>query len=73
MIVDRKDRSGPIEIDLAGPEGNSFNLLGFAHRLANMLDLDYEPIMEEMKAGDYEHLLETMEKYFGDHIIMYRS
>jgi hypothetical protein len=61
-----------IEIDLTGPDGNAFALMGIAKNLAKQLKLDGEMITKEMMLGDYEDLLNTMERYFGDHIIMYR-
>lgn len=61
-----------IEIDLTGPDGNAFALMGIAKNLAKQLKLDGEMIIKEMMLGDYEDLLNTMERYFGDHIIMYR-
>lgn len=61
-----------LEIDLTGPDGNSFVLMGIAKNLAKQLGLDGEMITKEMMMGDYENLLEVMEHYFGDYIIMYR-
>ena len=61
-----------IEIDLTGPDGNAFVLMGIARNLAKQLKLDGEMITKEMMLGNYEDLLQTMENYFGDYIIMYR-
>ncbi len=61
-----------LEIDLTGPEGNAFVLLSIAKNLAKQLGLDGEMITKEMMLGDYEDLLQTMEDYFGEVIIMYR-
>jgi hypothetical protein len=63
---------GKIEIDLTGPDGNAFALMGMATRWAKQMKLDKDAIMAEMMSGDYENLLSIMEKYFGDYIIMYR-
>lgn len=67
-----KKKTGPIEIDLTGPEGNVFVLMGIAKKLAKTLNLDADAIIADMKSDDYEHALEVMEKHFGDYIIMYR-
>ena len=73
MIVDKKKRvKSKLEIDLSGPEGNAFVLMGIAQRWAKELGLDSKAVIAEMMSGDYEHLLSVMEKHFGDHIIMYR-
>lgn len=68
-----------IEIDLTGPDGNAYALMGYAKELCKLLNerrgneyLNYKDILAEMTSGDFEHLLEVMEKYFGDIIIMYR-
>lgn len=61
-----------LEIDLTGPDGNAFVLIGTAKNLAKQLGLDGDLIASEMMLGDYEDLLATMEHYFGDYIIMYR-
>jgi hypothetical protein len=59
-------------IDLTGPEGNAFVLLGYASRLGKQLDLDVPLILEEMKSGDYENLIEVFDRYFGDFVILER-
>jgi len=72
MIKSKKEKSGPIEIDLTGPDGNAFVLLGIAGRLAKQLGKDKSKIQAEMTSGDYENLLSVMEREFGDYIVMYR-
>jgi len=72
MITNKRPKKTKIEIDLLGPEGNAFALLGIARDLAIKLDLDWNYIHTEMTSGDYENLLQVMEHYFGDLIIMYR-
>ena len=34
--------------------------------------MQYGPIADEMTSGDYEHLLEVFEKYFGSFVTLYR-
>lgn len=72
MIRDKKDKNSMIEIDLSGPEGNAFNVLALARRLAIKLHLDKDAILDEMMSSDYEHLIQTFDKYFGDYVILYR-
>jgi len=64
MIRSKEDKPRVLEIDLDGPDGNAFSLMGNAKRLARQLDLDGDKITEEMKAGDYEHLLMVFQEYF---------
>ena len=61
-----------MEIDLTGPQGNAFFLLGTATRLARQLDLNEYEVLNEMKSGDYENLLEVFDGYFGDIVTLYR-
>jgi hypothetical protein len=71
MIV-KKTKKSKIEIDLTGPQGNAFYLLGTASDLANQLKLDKKQIRDEMTSGDYENLLQVFDKYFGDFVILYK-
>lgn len=59
-------------IDLTGPQGNAFYLLGVARKFARQLDLNGDEIANEMTSGDYEHLIEVFDKYFGDFVILER-
>ena len=59
-------------IDLTGPDGNAFVLLGKAKSYARRLGLDGSEIQAEMMEGDYEHLVETFDKYFGAFVILER-
>lgn len=61
-----------IIIDLTGPDGNAYALMGYAARFGSRLGLDVKKIHEEMMAGDYEHLVETFDRYFGDCVILER-
>jgi hypothetical protein len=79
MIVPIEEKpEKKIEIDLTGPDGNAFVLLGTARKIARQFDragandIDIDDIIRDMRSGDYEHLLEVFEKHFGDLVIMYR-
>lgn len=80
MIKSIKDkRKVGIEIDLTGPDGNAWFLMGTTRNLIKELNklrgniyLNEAEIMADMMSGDYEHLLEVMEKHFGHIITMYR-
>ena len=76
MIKDRKEiKHRPIEIDLNGPEGNAFVLLGYASRLGKQI-YGYEKTearLEEMKLSTYELLILTFDEYFGDIVTLYRD
>ena len=72
MIRNKKEKKGPIVIDLTGPDGNAFVLMGYAKNFARQLDLDADVIIKEMKSGDYEHLLHVFDNYFGTFVILER-
>jgi len=71
MIVEKEEKFG-IEIDLTGPQGNAFFLLGTADNLAKQLGLDGIQIKLEMMNGDYENLVQTFDRYFGRIVTLYR-
>lgn len=72
MIKYKKMKTGPVEIDLTGPDGNAFNLIAIAGNLAKQLDLDKKKIQSEMMMGDYENLLKVFDKHFGEFVTLYR-
>jgi len=61
--------SGKIIVDLTGPDGNAFVLLGMAKRWADELGFDWESIKTEATSSNYENLLQTLDKYFGEFVI----
>ena len=72
MIRNKIENKGPVVIDLTGPEGNAFVLLGYAKQYAKQLKFDDKKIINEMMSGDYEELLKTFDRYFGDYVILER-
>ena len=68
MAILTKDRFRKRVIDLNGPEGNAFYILGTARSLCKQIGIDVErtdEILDEMRSDDYEHLIQTFDKYFG--------
>ena len=75
MIREKQKHSGPIIVDLTGPDGNAFSLISLAQNLAKQLD--YQPkergeLTAEMMSGDYENLLQVLDKHFGELLILER-
>lgn len=68
----RTKQNGPMVIDLTGPQGNAFFLMGTANKFARQLGLDSDTILNEMKSGDYENLVQVFDNYFGDYVILER-
>jgi hypothetical protein len=72
MITNKRPIKEKIEIDLKGPDGNAFVLLATAKDLSHKFGKNWDEVHANMTAGDYEWLIQTMDHYFGDYIIMYR-
>ena len=76
----RKTKKSPLVINLDGPDGNVFSLMGTAYRLGKDLRMHIdsfgdptdlvEDIIEEMKSGDYVNAVRTFDKYFGEFVIL---
>ena len=49
---------------LVGEDGNAFFILARASKVAKQNGMDWTKICAEAMAGDYDHLLQTMMKYF---------
>jgi len=72
VMIKSKDTKLGIEIDLTGPDGNAFVLIGMANRLAKQLGLDGKAIQAEMMKGNYDHLIEVFDREFGEFVTLYR-
>jgi hypothetical protein len=72
MAILKRKQPTTIEIDLTGPQGNAFFLLGTAQRLSNLFGFDTEKILSEMRSGDYENLIQVFDSYFGSVVTLYR-
>lgn len=72
MTIRAKTVPEEFVIDLTGPDGNAFVLLGYAKRFASQLGLDYNSIKTEMTSGDYENLLKVFDENFGSFVILER-
>ena len=71
MIRDKKPQS-EIVIDLTGPDGNAFVLMGMASKFTRQLGIDKDEVINKMKSGDYENLIKVFDNYFGDFVILER-
>ena len=74
MAILKKDPMGyrkPV-IDISGPEGNVFVLMGYASTYARQLGLNAKDITNDMMSSDYEHALEVFDLHFGDYVDLER-
>jgi len=75
MIREKQPTNGPIIIDLTGPSGNAFALMGIARNLGKQLEMSplaIEYLLANMMSGDYENLLLEFDKAFGAFVILER-
>lgn len=74
MIRNKQEKTGPIIIDLTGPDGNAFALMAYARRFATQLGWKDkgDAIIGNMLSGDYENLLEVFDNAFGEFVILER-
>lgn len=63
------------KLDLSGPKGNAFVILGLANDLGKQLGIEdhgtivnRQQIQTDMQSGDYNNLLRVFKEYFGDHV-----
>jgi hypothetical protein len=55
---------GKPRLDISGTDGNAFFILAKARRVALENGMDWTALHAEATAGDYDHLLQTLDKYF---------
>jgi len=73
MIKDKEEMSLDVNwMDLTGPDGNAFVILGNAMRWASQLGLDWDAIHKDATSDDYDHLVDVMEDHFGEYVTFYR-
>ena len=65
MAIIAKDKNKKIVVDLTGPQGNAYWLMGYASSLCKQLKWDSKPILAEMTSGDYENLIKVFDGHFG--------
>ena len=71
----KKKPKNTISIDLTGPQGNAFVLLGAARKFMRQLSYEHEDIddiLEEMQSGDYENMVQVFDREFGSFVTLYR-
>lgn len=69
-MIKKKKSSRYETIDLDGPNGNVFYLLGTAKKYGRLIGGDYDKIIEEMTSGDYYNAVRVFNKYFGSFVVL---
>lgn len=71
-IITRNARQrGRREINLNGPDGNAYTLMGLAQSFAKQLKWSPEQIKEmitEMTSSDYNNLITVFDRHFGSFV-----
>jgi len=65
-----------MNIELSGPQGNAFYLMGLVDNLGQQLGLTQEninTIVNEMRSSDYDNLVKTFIKNFGMIVQLYQN
>ena len=74
-MIRSKQTKSEIVIDLTGPQGNAFNLIGLAKNFGKqigMSDSYIKEIQAKMMSGDYENLIKVFDDEFGSVITLER-
>lgn len=75
MIKSKESLNRGIEIDLTGPDGNAFVLMGYAKRFGKqvgMSDSYINEMLEKMTSSDYENLVKVFDDEFGSVVTLLR-
>ena len=74
-MIRKKVENKTLVIDLTGPQGNAFVLIGYVKQFGRQLKMssaEVERIVYQMQSGDYENLIKVFDKHFGDFVILER-
>ena len=76
IVREKGDSFEKPKIDLNGPDGNAYVLLGMAKNLHKQLGKSAEEtakILELMKSSDYENLIKVFDNEFGDFVDLIKT
>lgn len=71
MAILTRDPTEKPRLDLAGPEGNAFALLGLANEYGKQLRFSPERIKQiqaDMRSDDYDNLIKVFDENFGEFV-----
>lgn len=75
MIKKISEKPRQITIDLTGPQGNAFVLMGHAKTFGKQMGkttVEIDEIIKDMMSGDYENLVNIFDEQFGSFVTLYR-
>jgi hypothetical protein len=71
MAILSQSRIRRPEIDLRGPDGNAYALMGYASLFGKQLGLTHDEIQgitNRMMEGDYDNLIKVFDEEFGEYV-----
>ena len=74
-MIKQKPQTTGIEIDLTGPQGNAYSLMGTAKKFGKqigMSDSYIKEMLDKMMSSDYENLIKVFDDEFGSVVTLYR-
>jgi hypothetical protein len=74
-MIRAKTVKSHIVLDLTGPEGNAFYLIGVARKLATQFEYTkdkIESLTKDLMSGNYEDLVARFDNEFGEYVILER-
>jgi len=67
-MIKRPALSKKVVVNLDGVDGNAYALMAYAKSWCKDLGIDFAPILKDMQASDYRHLVLVLEKTFGAYV-----
>jgi len=74
-MIKQKQHTNAIEIDLTGPQGNAYYLMGTAKKFGKQIGMSnsyIKEMLDKMMSSDYENLVKVFDDEFGSVVTLYR-
>ena len=75
MLKSKESLKRGIEIDLTGPDGNAYVIMGYAKRFGKQVGISdsyIKEMLEKMMSSDYENLIKVFDDEFGSVVTLLR-
>ena len=74
-MIKQKQHTNGNEIDLTGPQGNAYYLMGTAKKFGKQIGMSnsyIKEMLDKMMSSDYENLVKVFDDEFGSVVTLYR-
>lgn len=68
MAIKKPKKSRKVVVNLDGPDGNAFVLMGLARGWCKQTGDNFADVQKLMTQGDYKNLVQTLDKMFGEYV-----